>query len=300
MTCLLTGGSGFLGKLILHEVSKQCVVKTLCRNECDYCFDLANSIPDFSEAYDIVINGAGLAHVDDRNLVDRNEFYFVNVKGTENLLEGLRLGGLPKKLVYISSVSVYGIVSGENIDEDTALLAKDAYGQSKIMAECVVQEWCKTFNIPLTILRLPLIIGENAPGNLGSMFRAIRSGFYFNVAGGKAKKSMILASDFSQHILRIAGYNGIYNLTDGYNPSFFELSNYLSSQLGKGKPKNIPLWLAKLLALCGDLFGRKVPLNSVRLRKLTSNLTFDDSKARNMFDWKPTPVLIGFKIKNTN
>jgi hypothetical protein len=30
--------------------------------------------------------------------------------------------------------------------------------------------------------------------------------------------------------------------------------------------------------------------------KITSTLTFDDSKARNAFGWKPTPVLEGFKI----
>ena len=34
-----------------------------------------------------------------------------------------------------------------------------------------------------------------------------------------------------------------------------------------------------------------------KLLKITSTLTFDDSKARMSFDWKPTPVLEGFKLQ---
>lgn len=53
-------------------------------------------------------------------------------------------------------------------------------------------------------------------------------------------------------------------------------------------------------ALISDLFSAKAPLNSGKLCKITSDLTFDDSKAREAFCWNPTPVLNGFKISDTN
>jgi hypothetical protein len=58
----------------------------------------------------------------------------------------------------------------------------------------------------------------------------------------------------------------------------------------------MPLTFARLVAKFGDLTGGKAPIDSDRLQKITSNLTFDDSKARAAFGWNPTPVLEGFKI----
>lgn len=58
----------------------------------------------------------------------------------------------------------------------------------------------------------------------------------------------------------------------------------------------MPNFVAKLVAKVGDMLGSWVPLNSSKLRKITSTLTFDDSKARAAFGWSPTPVLEGFKI----
>jgi nucleoside-diphosphate-sugar epimerase len=107
---------------------------------------------------------------------------------------------------------------------------------------------------------------------------------------------MVLVKDVAKAILKVAEIGGIYNLTDGYHPSFEELSNHVSIQLGKGKPMNMPLWLARIVSNFGDLLGSKAPLNTNKLRKITSDLTFDDSKSREAFGWNPTPVLEGFKI----
>lgn len=141
-------------------------------------------------------------------------------------------------------------------------------------------------------------MGPDAPGNLGAMIKGIQKGYYFNIAGGKAKKRMVLAEDVAKNILKVAEIGGIYNLNDGYHPSFSELSNHIAFQLGKGKTMNMPLWLARIIANFGDLLGNKVPLNTNKLKKITSDLTFDDSKAREAFGWNPTPVLKGFKLNN--
>jgi hypothetical protein len=58
----------------------------------------------------------------------------------------------------------------------------------------------------------------------------------------------------------------------------------------------MPSLLANVLAKLGNILGDTFPINSNKLFKITSTLTFDDSKARKAFGWKPTPVLEGFKL----
>ena len=297
---LITGINGFLGKYLFKELNEHYLIHGLSRNSGEYLVDLINEIPKFDANFRIIIHAAGLAHKSIIHNQNVCQFHQVNVQGTNNLLLGLERSSLPKYFVFISSVSVYGIHQGNCVNEIASLGAKDPYGKSKVEAEELVLNWCKTNNIVCTILRLPLLVGSNPPGNLGSMINGLKSGFYFNIAGGKARKSMVLASDVSKYILKASEIGGIFNLTDGYHPSFFELSEIISRQLGKSRSKNLPFWLAKGLALTGDIFGEKAPLNSAKLHKITSDLTFDDSKAREAFGWHPTPVLEGFNISEKN
>jgi len=301
MRILITGASGFLGRIICNALSKDNTLFSLSRSFGDYMISLDDEIPKFDQNFDLIIHSAGKAHLGSDNKFEYMAFFDVNVKGTRNLLTGIELTGLyPKQFVYISSVAVYGLWHGNQIDEEAPLLAEDPYGLSKIQAEQIILDWCKRNNVICTILRLPLVVGENPPGNLGAMMNAIHKGFYFNIGGGKSKKSMVMAKDVSEFISKISSTGGIYNLTDGYHPSFFELSNHISKQFGKKAPKNLPYWLAKLIAFVGDLLGKNAPINSVKFNKITSNLTFDDSKARVAFGWYPTPVLEGFIIFDAN
>ena len=300
MSLLLTGHTGFLGQIIHNFLCQYIDVFTLSRSKGDFTFLLERDIPLFDRYFEVVVHNAGKAHTLPKTDIEKQAFYDINVNGTINLLKGLELNVLPKKFVFISSVAVYGLSNGTFINESSELSAKDPYGLSKIQAENLVNDWCMKHGVICTIFRLPLIAGQNPPGNLGAMIKGTRKGYYFNIAGGSAKKSMVLASDVAKYLLKASEIGGIFNLTDGYHPSFFELSENISRQLGKNRPKNLPLCLAKVSALIGDLFGAKAPLNSAKLHKISSDLTFDDSKAREAFGWDPTPVLEGFKISHKN
>ena len=293
MNILLTGSTGFLGNYILNELSSKHEVFTLNRRTGNYIIDLSQSTVFFEHNFELVIHSAGLAHNFKANCIN---YYETNVKGTINLLKSFSINNIPKKFVFISSVSVYGIIAGEIISETTPLLATDPYGKSKIEAESIVKTWCEEHNVICTILRLPLVVGENPPGNLAAMIRGINKGYYFNIAGGNAKKSMVLASDIASFILKAAEVGGTYNLTDGIHPTFNELSRSISLNLEKSFVPNMPFFIAKVLAKIGDLFGNTFPINSNKLVKITSTLTFDDTKARIAFGWKATPVLESFKL----
>lgn len=297
MNILLTGSSGFLGGIILGNLKNESnKIITLNRSDACYKIDLSTSVPLFKEEIDLVIHAAGKAHEVPVSELESVQFLNNNVTGTKNLLKGLEITGMPSRFVFISSVSVYGLESGCGIDETFDLKAVNPYGKSKIDTELIILDWCKKNNIICTILRLPLLVGSNPPGNLGSMINAIKKGFYFNVGGGTARKSMVLATDISKFVLRAAEVGGIYNLTDGCHPNFFELSHHISKQLHKWFVPNLPFFLAKLLALLGDKLSPLFPINSDKLIKITSTLIFNDSKARKAFGWNPTPVLVGFKI----
>jgi nucleoside-diphosphate-sugar epimerase len=297
MNILITGSSGFMGKVLLKCLMR-CKIVALGKKNANIICDLSTSIPVQIPLIELVIHAAGKAHSVPKTDTEKQEFYEINVVGTKNLLEGLAISGIPRYFVFVSSVSVYGKDFGISINENAPLLAKDPYGLSKIQAEQLILDWCNRNNVICTILRLPLLAGQNPPGNLGAMIKGIKMGYYFNIAGGNAKKSMVLAEDVARSILKVAEIGGIYNLTDGYHPSFAELSNYISIQLGKEKPMHMPMWLARIIANFGDLLGSKAPLNTNKLKKLTSDLTFDDSKAREAFGWNPTPVIEGFKLNN--
>lgn len=293
MNMLLTGSTGFLGSVILQKLSLHANVFTLARSSAFYNYSLESQIPIFNSTFNIVIHAGGLAHKQHTINSLKDNYYDINVKGTENLLTGLELSSaIPSYFIFISSVSVYGLEFGSNINEEHLLLAKDSYGYSKVLSECLILDWCKKNNVICTIFRLPLIVGPNPPGNLGKMIKGIRFGYYFNITGNRSRKSMVLADDVACIIQKIYHLGGIYNLTDGYHPSFFELSYFISLKLGKKKPYEIPFWLVKILAKLGDLMGSISPFNSLKLIKITSNLTFDDSKARLVLGWNPTPVLV--------
>lgn len=291
MEVLITGASGFLGKEIFVELERLSSVSKLSRTSGDYKVFLDKEIPNFHTVFDLVVHSAGKAHIVPKTDIEKEDFFNINVKGTQNLLEGLQNFGVPKYFVFISSVAVYGQEVGNGINEDFPLDADEAYGLSKIKAEKNVLSWCNNNNVICTILRLPLLIGENPAGNLGAMIKAIEKGYYFNVDGGKARKSMVLAKDVAAFIPKVAGVGGIYNLTDGVHPDFKELSIAISKQKKKKRPLNLPLFITKLMGYVGSMLGDKAPINSLKIKKITSDLTFDDSKARELMGWNPQSVL---------
>lgn len=287
MKILLTGANGFLGKHIVEGFKGNFQIATLSRNEANYSISLDKEVPDFLETFDLVIHAAGKAHSIPRTTEEEDEFYKVNVLGTLNLLRGLEKSGMPKQFVFISSVSVYGQETGNHIKESSNLSAEDPYGLSKIEAEKIIAEWCKTNSIVCTILRLPLLVGKNPPGNLGAMLNGIKKGYYFNIDGGKARKSMVLAKDVAVFIRQSASYGGIYNLTDTKHPSFSELSFAISGK----ESRNMPLSIANIVGKVGDYIGNKSPITTSKVKKITSDLTFDDSKAKELLNWKPESVV---------
>jgi nucleoside-diphosphate-sugar epimerase len=293
---LFTGGTGFLGRNVRPILDQDYEVTTCGITHDDVIkANLAKEVPELPEKYDIVLHACGKAHVVPKTEAEKQAFYDVNYKGTIHLCQALEKVGAPKAIIFISTMSVYGDVAGCNSTEETPLRGDSPYADSKIKAEQYLTDWCSKNGVVLGILRPSLIAGEGAPGNLGAMVNGIKTGKYLSIAGGKAKKSILMAEDIANLVPLVAKKGGVYNVCDDYNPSFGELEASIAKQLGKRKPISIPYWTAKCLALIGDVFSF-FPINSARLDKIVTSDTWSNEKAKRELGWQPLNVLENYKI----
>lgn len=294
---LFTGASGFLGYNIRPLLEKSYDVHTIgLTDDDDIKFNLAKEVPPINTHYDVVLHAAGKAHTVPKTEAEKQVFFDVNYQGTVNLCKALESAGIPKALVFISTVAVYGCDFGEMITEEHPLVGESPYAKSKIMAEEFLARWCKEHGVVLGIIRPSLLAGRKAPGNLGRMVNGIRKGFYLNIAGGNVKKSILMAEDIAHLLPLLEQKGGVYNVCDSHHPSFGEISASVARQLGKHKPMSIPYWMAWCMAKVGDLLGSMAPINSYKLEKMTRSLTFSNEKARRELGWEPLDVLTNYKI----
>lgn len=297
MNLLFTGASGFLGRNVLPLLEKTYSIKTIgLGREDTYMINMAKSVPHFTESFDVVLHAAGKAHIVPRTEAEKQAFFDVNVQGTKNLCKALEECGIPRSFIFVSTVAVYGCEFGEDITEEHPLQGTTPYALSKIQAEEFLTQWCAEHKIKLGIIRPSLIAGPNPPGNLGAMIKGLKTRCYLSIAGGKARKSVLMVEDIARLVPLLAEKGGVYNVCDDEQPSFRDLEAVICRQLGKKLPHSIPYWMAKGMALAGNLLGNKAPINSMKLKKITESLTFSNKKAKEILGWKPLPVLENFRI----
>ncbi|MFV3126943.1 NAD-dependent epimerase/dehydratase family protein [Niveispirillum sp. KHB5.9] len=95
----------------------------------------------------------------------------VNLQGTIGLLQALRLQAKPARLVFASSVAVYGDPLPDVVDDDTPTAPTLSYGAQKLAAELLVTDYSRRGFIDGHSLRLPGIVARPpTPSGLISAF----------------------------------------------------------------------------------------------------------------------------------
>lgn len=162
---LVTGGAGFIGSHIAEKLLEKgidvVIVDNLATGKIsnvpkDAKFingDILDNdtIDKALKDVDIIFHNA--AKVSIRDSV--NHFFEdakTNLFGTLSLLNGLK-NSRAKKLIYASSMAVYGEAKYTPIDEKHPLLPNSPYGISKMAAESYCLNICKTLKIDFTSLR---------------------------------------------------------------------------------------------------------------------------------------------------
>ena len=274
---LLTGARGFLGREIEPLLADSFEVLGLGRGPSnDIQADLSIEVPEIPEV-EVVVHAAGKAHVVPKTPEEEKAFHDINTGGTENLLKALDEQGRTQGLdhfIFISTVAVYGRDSGEGITVDHPLNGTTPYALSKIKAEELVREWGSRTGVKISILRLPLIWGENdPPGNLGAMIQAMKRGYYFRIGKGEARRSIIKTETLGRMIAAGRVPEGTHNITEEHHPTIREIEDQLARRVGRSWIPGIPLPLLRFGARLGDRISF-LPLNTYRLEKLITSLTF--------------------------
>lgn len=284
---LLTGHTGFLGSVIYKELKKSFDVVTLGRDSsCDYRVDFSNwdGTLDLKQAIDAIVHVAGLAHNKAKN---QKELFDVNTTSVKHLLEIAKKIKI-ESLVYISSTAVYGKKYGHDITENTLLLGKSDFSISKLKAERVIESCNLDSKL---ILRLPLVVGPNPPGNLGRLTKSISTGSHIYLSGNLAHKSVVFASDvasfISQWLSESQRESGTINLCNQAAPTFNWIENTIAEPAGYSYRLRIPI---KLLWKTVNWLKAKLNISIPFVGHLFYPLTFSDQLAREKFGYISKPL----------
>lgn len=160
MKILLTGASGFIGRTLLRRLQQEGhEVLALCHAHQENGMSLVSC--DLSKpltlagTFDIIIHAAGISPAQTTSM---KVFKHANVDSMENLLAWASAGHA-KRMIFLSSVSVYGEIQSARINEDTPIIQPNDYGLSKYVAEQLLLESSKIEGLAL---RLPGVFGIQA------------------------------------------------------------------------------------------------------------------------------------------
>ncbi len=170
---LITGGLGFIGSYLVRtllSMGEKVVVLDISRNT-SYIQDVQDQtvivngdFSEFSVVADIIkehkINtvfhlGAIVPPAAEQNIVNT---FNINCKSTINFLECSRLFGIDK-IIYVSTIGVYGSDSDSKVDDDYLQRPSHIYGMSKSCSERIGEQYYSRYGVDFRGLRFPAIIG---------------------------------------------------------------------------------------------------------------------------------------------
>lgn len=210
MNILITGGAGFLGLHLAKYLSikKNGValldIADIEKNEYPKdCSFIKGDIRDKKLINKICKNKKVIIHAAAAlPLWPAQEIYDINVNGSKNLLESA-LKNKIKHFIYISSTAVYGVPEKHPIYENDRLVGVGPYGDSKIQAERLCQEYRKK-GLTVTIIRPKTFVGTYRLGVFEILFDWIKDGKRIPVLGnGKNSYQLLDVDDLVEATYRL-------------------------------------------------------------------------------------------------
>jgi nucleoside-diphosphate-sugar epimerase len=132
-------------------------------------FDLEKR-PEFLKGCTSIVHLAAKVH--DFQTSDETTYNVDNVDLTLSLLEAAKHAQVGH-FVFMSSIKVYGEEQHSPYTVDTMCSPVTPYGKSKLVAEQRAFQFCISEKIALDIVRIPLVIGKEAKGNIAILKKLI-------------------------------------------------------------------------------------------------------------------------------
>lgn len=270
MKVLITGATGFIGKNLVEELSKDKSLEILClvRNykKAEGLKSLGAKLiyADITREHtlskilrhkiDIIFHCAGC--VDNKN---KDKLYKVNVLGTENVCSlAQRLN--VERLVYLSSVAVISGNTQVPLKEDLPFKATNIYGESKIEAEKRVLEFRRD-GLRSVIIRPCMVYGKGEPHMFNKLCSLLKHRLLPLIDGGKKKLHLVHVKNVVE--LMIASLKkeefleGTFFIADGEALTVKEIFEIITKSINAPPAWNLPLF-AKLILLKVPFLGKKV------------------------------------------
>lgn len=236
---LIIGGLGYIGSVVYDlmeeqdwhvEILDNHLYKELKPTHTFIEEDVRNKInlEKIIQKFDRIVN-LGAIVGDPACLIDTNLAIDINCTGTRNVAEICKK--LNKKLIHISTCSIYGSEPNKLVKEDDEGFPIDFYGQTKYTQERLVREICTDNYCILRLgtayglsprMRYDLVINSFAA-------RALKDN-KITIFGGDQERPFVHIKDISRAITHVIknDINGIFNIR-GENLSLLKLSKIVKN-----------------------------------------------------------------------
>lgn len=311
MNILVTGGTGFLGSQLAHALLAQNHrVVVLGRN--------------FTQIPDLIAAGTQPLHADlrDRNAIveacrgmdavyhvgalsapwgNRQDFYEINVKGTEHVIAGCEQHGV-SRLINVSSPSVLFNGYDQTDLTDTAPYPRQftsIYSESKKLAEDRLKAAQKR-GLATINLRPKAIFGPGDTALLPRLIKVARAGRLPQIGDGRNRVDLTYV-DNVVHALLLAldassAVGNSYTITNDEHPLLWEVIRKVLRSLGiadnlRAVPYQI-MWAAARTMEQASLVTRREPLlTTYTVAILCRTQTYDITAAKQDLGYRPVVSL---------
>ena len=299
---LVAGGQGFIGKALavgalsngfaVRVSSRRKLIEAEARWEHSQVCDLGPATDWLAalQGVNTVVQCAGRAHVMTDTAVDPlTAFRTVNVAGTLNLARQAVEAGV-KRFVFVSSIGVNGAqtVQGKPFSETDKPNPHNAYALSKWEAEQGLLHLADDTGLEVVIIRPPLVYGFGAPGNFGSLMRAVQRGWLLPLGAVHNQRSLVALDNLVDFIVTCITHpqaaNQTFLVSDGQDLSTTELVRGMAHAASvRSRLLPIPVWVLQA--------GATVLGKGDAMQRLCGNLQVDISRVRGLLGWAP-PVSV--------
>lgn len=306
MKVLVTGGTGFTGKALVHrliEEGHQVVAldykEGLKTQEIrDWGADVVlGSVTDM----DVVrraVEGAEVVHhvaAAFREMdVPESYYHEVNVGGTRNVLQAALDAGV-RKVIYCSTCGVHGNVDHPPAGEDAPIQPADYYQRTKWEAEPVAREFFER-GLKTTILRPAAIYGPGDPERFFLIFKRVAGGTFPMFGNGRTLYHPVYIDNLvDAFILAMEDGKGdgeAYLIADEQYLEIEDLVRRVGKALGVDvKIPHYPVWpvvvAGHIVEKACKPFGIKPPIFPRRVDWYRQNRAFKIEKAKRDLGYRP-------------
>ena len=295
MRILITGVHGFVGSNLVKYLSgentiygldiiapeKEGVAKTYSWDDLD-----AGRVPDV----DAIIHLAGKAH-DTRNETVADVYFRVNRDLTIKIFDYFAAHDISKFVFFSTAKAAADRVEGV-LTEDVVPSPVGPYGESKIAAENYILSKGEVPGKQVYIFRPCMIHGPGNKGNLNLLYGVVSKGIPWPLGAYENRRTFTSVENMCYAVNGVLTKDipsGIYNMGDDEALSTNELIEVICSALGKkAHIWRIPRGLMNAVAKIGGWLH--LPLNPLRMQKLTENYVSSNSKIKKALGIDRFPV----------